>query len=75
MPGAASITAIWWAPGRTVYVASGSGASVVADSVVGASVVAESLSLEQAAKVTIDAKATVTPKIRRVVSDIGFPLR
>jgi hypothetical protein len=54
-----------------VYVASGSGASVVADSVVGASVVAESLSLEQAAKVTIDAKATVTPKIRRVVSDIG----
>ena len=54
-----------------MYVASGSGANVVLASVVGASVVLESLSLEQAASVTIDAKATVTPKIRRVVSDIG----
>ena len=54
-----------------MYVASGRGASVVLASVDGASVVLEPLSLEQAASVTIDAKATVTPRIRRVVSDIG----
>ena len=38
---------------------------------VGASVDVESLSLEHATSEITVAKATVTPKIRRVVSDIG----
>ncbi|CAB5016382.1 unannotated protein [freshwater metagenome] len=54
--------------------ASGSGASVVADSVVGASVDVESLSLEQATSEITVAKAAVEAKIRRAVCDIGSPL-